>query len=45
MYVLYLSIIGLIVGSYFFGNINFSIIISHLVNAMSGARVAEIRGR
>lgn len=31
MYVLYLSIIGLIVGSYFFGNINFSIIISHLV--------------
>ena len=31
MYVLYLSIIGLIIGSYFFGNINFSIIISHFL--------------
>ncbi len=31
MYVLYLSIIGLIIGSYFFGNINFSIIISHFM--------------
>ena len=31
MYVLYLSVIGLIVGSYFFGNINFSIIISNFL--------------